>query len=286
MTGFGNSILSTAEANISIEVKSLNSKFLDFSVRLPKKFSIRENEIRQMVADVLERGKIAVQIESQKKNASEGILRLDENLFAANYARLKSMADKVMAGYDQLFELALEAPGVKQSEAEEDEDPAEWEMINSLMKQAVDLCNQFREAEGKVLEKKLQDYIDKIRKGLSHISTIEPTRTQRIRNKLKENILTLNIDVDSNRLEQEIIFYIEKLDIQEECVRLSTHLNYFLSVLSEKTSNGKKLAFIAQEIGREINTIGSKANDAEIQKHVVEMKDELEKIKEQLNNVL
>jgi len=286
MTGFGNSAITTADATNTVEVKSLNSKFLDLTIRLPKKFSDKENEVRLLIADSLERGKISVLIESQKKNMNETILRFDETLFTANYSTLKKMADQVMAGYDRLFELALEAPGVKKSEAEEAEDPAEWETIVSNLKQAIALCNQFREAEGKVLGEKLQGYIEKIEQGLQQITLLEPARTQRIRTKLKENIEALKVEADSNRLEQEIIFYIEKLDIQEECVRLTTHLNYFLSILKEKGSNGKKLGFIAQEIGREINTIGSKANDAGIQKYVVEMKDELEKIKEQLNNVL
>ncbi|MBI1768954.1 MAG: YicC family protein [Bacteroidetes bacterium] len=288
MTGFGQAIANYADANIIIEVKSLNSKFLDLSMRLPKKFSDKENEIRTLLAEALERGKVSISIEQQKKIASSDTQRYDENLFASNYAELKKLADKVMADYDSLFQMALDAPGVKQTEVPEEADPGEWEKIISLLKNAIDSCNSFRDAEGEVLGNKLESYISNINQGLQQVIKLEPSRTERIRSKLKENISSTfsNENADANRLEQEMIYYIEKLDVQEECVRLSAHLSYFLNVMKEKNSNGKKLGFISQEIGREINTIGSKANDAAIQKHVVEMKDELEKIKEQLNNVL
>ncbi len=288
MTGFGQANANYADANITIEVKSLNSKFLDLSLRLPKKFSDKENEVRTLVADMLERGKVSVAVEHQKKSANNDAQRYDEALFASNYAELKKLADKVMADYDSLFQMALDAPGVKQMEVLEETDPAEWEKIVGLLKNAIDLCNAFRDAEGKVLGNKLEGYISTINQGLQEGLKLEPARTEKIRSKLKENIANTfgNENDNTNRLEQEMIYYIEKLDIQEECVRLSTHLSYFLAVMKEKNSNGKKLGFISQEIGREINTIGSKANDASIQKYVVEMKDELEKIKEQLNNVL
>ncbi len=278
MTGFGQANANYADANITIEVKSLNSKFLDLSLRLPKKFSDKENEVRTLVADMLERGKVSVAVEHQKKSANNDAQRYDEALFASNYAELKKLADKVMADYDSLFQMALV----------EETDPAEWEKIVGLLKNAIDLCNAFRDAEGKVLGNKLEGYISTINQGLQEVLKLEPARTEKIRSKLKENIANTfgNENDNTNRLEQEMIYYIEKLDIQEECVRLSTHLSYFLTVMKEKNSNGKKLGFISQEIGREINTIGSKANDASIQKYVVEMKDELEKIKEQLNNVL
>lgn len=288
MTGFGQATTNFADTNIIVEVKSLNSKFLDLSLRLPKRFSDKENEVRAFVSDALERGKVSVNIEYQKVNASSETQRYDENLFASNYAELKKLADKVMADYDTLFQMALDAPGVKQAEAPEEVDPAEWEKIMTSLKSAVNSCNAFRDAEGKALGVKLENYASNISQGLQQVVVLEPARTEKIRSKLRENITNTftNENADSNRLEQEMIFYIEKLDIQEECVRLSTHLSYFKNVMNDKNSNGKKLGFIAQEIGREINTIGSKANDAVIQKHVVEMKDELEKIKEQLNNVL
>ncbi len=288
MTGFGQVVTSLADANIIIEVKSLNSKFLDLSLRLPKKFSDKENEVRTLIADTLERGKVSVSIEYQKKPGVGETQRYDENLFSLNYSELKKMADKVMAGYDSLFQLALDSPGVKQTDVPETADPAEWEKIVGQLKTAIEACNVFRDAEGKVLGNKLEGYISNIHNGLQQVIKLEPARTEKIKNKLRENIASTftNENADTNRLEQEMIYYIEKLDVQEECVRLSTHLSYFLTVMKDNNSNGKKLAFISQEIGREINTIGSKANDAVIQKFVVEMKDELEKIKEQLNNVI
>ncbi len=288
MTGFGQIIASSAEANVVIEVKSLNSKFLDLTLRLPKKFTEKESEVRTIVADLLERGKVSVAFDYQPKPDVEVSQRYDENLFSAHYTELKKLADKVMAGYDNLFQLALDAPGVKQINGAETLDPAEWEKIKKWLAEAIVSCNNFRETEGKVLGEKLEDYIHNIQKNLEQIGMIDSGRIEKIRTKLKENIASLfdKEGLDQNRLEQEIVYYIEKLDIQEERVRLAAHLSYFLNVMKEQNSNGKKLSFIAQEIGREINTIGSKANDAAMQKFVVEMKDELEKIKEQLNNVL
>ncbi len=288
MTGFGQVITNSTEANIVIEVKSLNSKFLDLAIRLPKIFSEKELEVRNLVSDLLERGKVNVALDYQSKQGAEPQQRYDEVLFSSHYSALKKLADKVMAGYDPLFQLALDAPGVKQNNPIETLDPAEWEKIKSGLIEAINSCDNFRQAEGKILGEKIQGYIAVIQKNLEQVAMIDSGRIEKIRTKLKENIASLfgKEGLDENRLEQEIVYYIEKLDIQEERVRLSTHLSYFLKVMNEQNSNGKKLAFIAQEIGREINTIGSKANDATMQKFVVEMKDELEKIKEQLNNVL
>ena len=167
-------------------------------------------------------------------------------------------------------------------------DPAEWEGVRLMLAEAINKCDDFRAEEGKSLEDKLESYIENIRQGLLEVEKIDPTRIEKIRNRIKGNITDFfgSEGFDANRLEQEIIFYIEKLDIHEERVRLKTHLDYFLKGMNEKQSSGKKLGFISQEIGREINTIGSKANDAEMQQHVVMMKEELEKIKEQLSNVL
>ena len=288
MTGFGQAIANYDDVTVIIEVKSLNSKFLDLSMRLPKKFSDKENEVRNLIAETLERGKVSVNIDYQKKSSVGDTQRYDENLFASNYAELKKLADKVMADYDSLFQMALDAPGVKQTETLEQADPIEWERVLSNFKKAIDSCIAFRDSEGKALGAKVEGYISNINQGLQQVIKLEPARTEKIKSKLKESLSSTftNDNADANRLEQEMIYYIEKLDIQEECVRLSTHLSYFTNVIKEKGSNGKKLAFISQEIGREVNTIGSKANDAAIQKYVVEMKDELEKIKEQLNNVL
>ncbi len=288
MTGFGQVISNNVNVSISVEVKSLNSKFLDLNLRLPRKYSEKELDLRTLIADKLERGKISIGIDFQQSVKTENTQRYNEELFVGYYSELKKLADKVMAGYDNLFQMAINSPDVMITNGKEELDPAEWERVKQLVNEAMDKCEQFRLAEGKSLEIKLREYIENIRMGLVGVEELDPKRIERVRSKIKGSITDFfgNEGFDSNRLEQEIIFYIEKLDIHEERVRLRTHLDYFLKGIVDKQSNGKKLAFISQEIGREINTIGSKANDAEMQKHVVMMKEELEKIKEQLNNVL
>ncbi len=288
MTGFGLVTSSSLGKEISVEVKSLNSKFLDLNLRLPKKLSDKENEIRNIVSNKLERGKISVSVEYQSSNQSEKVKKYDEELFAANYNELKTLAGKVNANSDHIFELALSATEASQNGASESITPEEWDSVLQTLNKTIDACDLFRIAEGKSLESKLESYIHAISKGLEEVVKLDPLRVERIRRKIKDGVVDFfgNEGFDKNRLEQEIIYYIEKLDIHEERVRLQTHLDYFISLLKEKQSNGKKLGFLAQEIGREINTIGSKANDAAIQKFVVDMKEELEKIKEQLNNVL
>lgn len=288
MTGFGQSTTSLNDGTVSVEIKSLNSKFLDISLRLPKKYAEKELELRNLLAEKLERGKVALGIEFQSGIKTQIKQQYNEALFVNYYQELKRLADKVNVGSEALFQLALNSPDVIQSNGKEELDAAEWDRVLSLLNEAIAGCDGFRIAEGKSLEGKLVNYIENIRANLKEVEMLDPKRIERIRSRIKGNVVEFlgSEGVDANRLEQEIIFYIEKLDIHEERVRLSTHLDYFLKVMNEKQSNGKKLGFIAQEIGREINTIGSKANDAEMQKHVVVMKEELEKIKEQLNNVL
>ena len=288
MTGFGQASLNKGELNLMIEVKSLNSKFFDLSLRLPKIFSEKELEIRNMAADKLERGKISVTVDMQQAGKVEVRQQYNEELFVAYYSQLKKLADKTMSGYENLFELALNSPDVIVGGGKEELSATMWETFQKLLGDAISKCDQFRITEGKALEVKLAEYIKNIESGLRRAEELDPQRIERVRSRIKGNLVEfLGAEgIDMNRLEQELIFYIEKLDIHEERVRLQTHLNYFLKLLSEPQSNGKKLGFLSQEIGREINTIGSKANDAEIQKSVVMMKEELEKIKEQLGNVL
>jgi len=288
MTGYGQVTAGFADGALSIEVKSLNSKFLDLSLRLPKKFIEKELEVRNLITDKLERGKVSISIELQAGAKQEMRQQYNEDLFVSYFNELKKLADKVGAGHASLFQLALSSPDVVQANGKEELDPAEWEGVRLMLVDAINKCDHFRAEEGKSLEDKQRSYIENIRKGLLEVEKIDPTRIEKVRNRIKGNVTDFfgSEGFDANRLEQEIIFYIEKLDIHEERVRLKTHLDYFLKIMSEKQSNGKKLGFISQEIGREINTIGSKANDAEMQKHVVMMKEELEKIKEQLNNVL
>jgi len=288
MTGFGQCSVDDGQVQITAEVKSLNSKFLDLNLRLPKIFSDKEIEVRNLISEKLERGKVSIAIEYQR-HGEEGIKQsYNDKLFIAYYSELKKLADRVIAPYDNLFELALNSPEVIQTKLKEDNADEEWAPVKSCIVQAIEKCDGFRKAEGKVLEQMLKDCCNVIYQQLKNVELLDPKRVEKIRERLKGNVVSFfgEEGYDTNRLEQEIIFYIEKLDINEEKVRLKSHLDYFMGVLKEPQGNGKKLGFISQEIGREINTIGSKASDAEIQKHVVVMKEELEKIKEQLNNVV
>lgn len=288
MTGFGQASADDGQSKIYIEVKSLNAKFLDLNLRLPKTFSDKEPEVRNLISEKLERGKVSVSIEYEK--LSDGAIKqtYNEALFSAYYAELKKLADKVYAPYESLFEQALNSPDVIQGSAREEAGEEAWANVKSLLVDALKKCENFRLDEGKVLESMLANCCKVIEESLEKVKELDPKRVTRIRERLKHNVTSFfgEESFDTNRLEQEIIFYVEKLDINEEKVRLKSHLDYFREALQETQSNGKKLGFIAQEVGREINTIGSKSNDAEIQKHVVVMKEELEKIKEQLNNIV
>lgn len=288
MTGFGQATYDDGQVQINVEVKSLNSKFLDLNLRLPKTFGDKEPEVRNLVSEKLERGKVSLSIDYQRYGQNEVRQSYNEELFVAYYSQLKKLADRVYAPLEPLFAQAINAPDVIQSKLGEGTSDEEWNILRKTLLDAFAKCDKFRADEGKVLESKLAEYIESIRTELSHVELLDAPRVDRIRQRLKGNIVAFfgEEGFDVNRLEQEIIFYIEKFDIHEEKVRLSAHLNYFAQALRESQSNGKKLGFISQEIGREINTIGSKANDATIQRHVVVMKEELEKIKEQLNNVL
>lgn len=286
MTGYGQAVASTEEGSVRVEIKSLNSKFMDLSLRMPQDFAEKELEVRTVIQDRMERGKISVAVTYDRPIADQVPLRYNESLFVAHYQELKKLADRVMAPYDNLFETALRSPDV----ALENGVKAPGLAVEGLMKaldQAVTACNKFREDEGAVLREKLREYIQQIASLLGQVEELEPRRVEKIRERIRKNTSEFFGDegFDKNRMEQEILFYIEKLDIHEERTRLRAHLAYFLEAIQD-TASGKKLGFIAQEIGRETNTIGSKANDAEIQRLVVRMKEELEKIKEQLNNVL
>ena len=289
MTGFGQSVEDNGQAQLSVEIKSLNSKFLDLNLRLPKSFSDKELELRNMVSEKLERGKVSVVVEYLRSGDDEIKQSYNAVLFKAYFAELSRLAKQVDVTADAgIFELALGSPEVIQSRLRDEASEEEWQWVKKAVVEAISKCNAFREQEGKVLQSALIECCRKIHAGLVAVDALDPVRVTKIRDRIRGNVATfLGEDgYDTNRLEQEIIYYIEKLDINEEKVRLKSHLDYFEDTLMEPQANGKKLSFISQEIGREINTIGSKANDAGIQKHVVGMKEELEKIKEQLNNVL
>jgi uncharacterized protein (TIGR00255 family) len=288
MTGFGQASHDDGQVQLSVEVKSLNSKFLDLNLRLPKSFSDKEMEIRNLISEMLERGKVSISIDFER--VADGQIRqtYNEALFTAYYAELKKLADKVYAPYENLFQMAINSPDVIQNTVKDDGNEETWIKVKKLLTDVLTQCDKFRADEGKVLEKMLRECCGSIEQNLEKVKELDHKRVERIRERLRTNVTSFlgEEGFDANRLEQEIIFYVEKLDINEEKVRLKSHLDYFLKALKEPQSNGKKLGFITQEIGREINTIGSKSNDAEMQKHVVVMKEELEKIKEQLNNVL
>lgn len=288
MTGYGVAGFENEQMSIHVEVRSLNSKFLDLSLRSPRQFSDKEPEVRALVQQVLDRGKVSLSIEFVSKEGQDLPVSINEQLFSTYFQQFQKLADLVNEKPADLFKLALQAPNVITTISAEKDDTEVWGKVKNVIVQALTKCEQFRVDEGGVLGRKLEENIQVIREGLTEIKVLDPARKDRIKNRIKSHFqqwLDEN-SFDANRFEQEMIYYFEKIDITEEIVRLETHLNYFLKTIEHETSQGKKLGFISQEIGREINTIGSKANDAEIQKHVIRMKDELEKIKEQSLNVL
>lgn len=293
MTGFGKSLKETQDLQIRVEVKTLNSKFTDIFCRLPKSLSAREIDIRNYLSQQLERGKIELNLFIQKNNdtnTTESFLPIAQ--IQQYYQELSRVAKTLgIEQFDEtkVFLQSLQIPSSMQSEQNQDSEEeieALWQLIFEGIQEAVQECKAFRAREGKVVEDKFREYIASISSGLTQVSEQDVLRMPGIRERMKKSLLELglNEDFDHNRFEQEVVYYIEKFDISEEKVRLATHLEYFVEILEE--GNGKKLNFMAQEIGREINTIGSKANDSVLQRLVVNMKDELEKIKEQTANVL
>ncbi|WP_130277034.1 YicC/YloC family endoribonuclease [Cecembia calidifontis] len=288
MTGYGLAGIENDKFIISVEVKTLNSKFLDLSIRSPKQFSEKEFEIRNLVTKILDRGKVNLVIEFTNKEGAELPVAINEELFRSYYATYSRLADASGAKTEDLFKLALQSPSVITHVVEKTSVSEEWEAVKVILEEALNKCDSFRKDEGAVLESKFLENLTVIRNCLEKIKTADPIRKERIRTRIRANFkdwLEEN-DFDKNRFEQELIYYFEKIDITEEIVRLETHLDYFEKNLLEESNQGKKLGFISQEIGREINTIGSKANDADMQRFVVLMKDELEKIKEQSLNIL
>jgi len=287
MTGYGKATTEIPGKKITIEVKSLNSKSFDLNTRLPWLYKEKEAEIRNMISQILDRGKIDLSINFDMLD-SEIIPVINKAVVKNYYNQLKEISDDLKIENDeQLLSTIMRLPDALKTEKPELAEE-EWLIVREKISESVDLLDAYRIEEGKSLEADLIRCIGKILNTLEEIGNFEGGRITKIRDKLNssliENIGTENID--KNRFEQELIFYLEKLDINEEKVRLRKHCEYFLEKISSLPPNGKILGFIAQEIGREINTIGSKANDASIQKLVVMMKDELEKIKEQSLNAL
>ena len=281
MTGYGKTVLQLSAKKITIELKSLNSKNLDINVRIPSYYREKELDSRNKIAKNLRRGKIDFFIYVEENGGSTSS-KINENVVKEYMNQLKNVVD---SDDMELLKMAVRLPDSLKMEKEE-LDLEEWERINTAIDATLEELTIYRIDEGKVLEKDFLMRISKIESLLDNIIEIDPQRVENIKDKLKKSLAELEAKIDQNRFEQELIYYIEKLDITEELVRLKNHLDYFLSELKSDDSNGKKLGFIGQEIGREINTIGSKSNFAEMQKLVVQMKDELEKVKEQNLNVL
>ena len=271
-----------------IEVKALNSKFFDLQIRLPRQFSDKELDIRNIVSRELKRGKVSLVAEYELLGKSNPKIEFNTQLFQNYYRSLKALADTVGHPYEDLFKIAMQQPDVANNFIDSQASENHWLTFKELCEEAVRKCDSFRIDEGRNLFPTLLDSINTIRKLKSEISVLDPVRIENIRNRINNNLIEFigKDKIDENRFEQELIYFIEKLDISEELVRLESHIDYFKEAVDEEESNGKKLGFISQELGREINTIGSKSNDAAMQRLVVQMKDELEKIKEQALNVL
>ena len=281
MTGFGKHVIQLPSKKITIEIKSLNSKSLDLNARIPSTYREKELELRRTIAGSLVRGKVdfSLYIENTGAETSSEV----NEVVVRQY--MKQLAHIVSGNEMGLLEIAMRMPDTMKTERE-DIDEEEYKVIKDSLDEALKEINIFRTEEGKVLEADFEARIGVLKSLLEQVAQMDPDRLLTIRERLEKAVSDLKTDLDMNRFEQELIYYLEKYDITEEKVRLLNHLDYFATTLKSDDSNGKKLGFISQEIGREINTIGSKANFAPMQQLVVQLKDELEKIKEQMLNVL
>ncbi len=282
MTGFGKATLQLPSKKITVEVKSLNSKGMDLNVRMPSIYREMELGLRNEIALKLERGKIdfSIYIEMTGEQTSTKVNVPIVKAYIQQMREVIANADEI-----ELMKMAVRMPDALKTERDEI-DENDWTEIQKVIKEALDNIANFRQDEGKSLEKEFQLRIGNIRQYMTDALALDPERVQAIKDRLQTAISELKVNVDENRFEQELIYYLEKLDITEEKVRLTNHLDYFIETINGTEANGRKLGFITQEMGREINTMGSKANHAQMQKLVVMMKDELEKIKEQVLNVL
>lgn len=286
MTGFGNAVAEFGSKTISVDIRSLNSKFFDLTLRVPSAYREKDMEMRTMLSRELERGKVEVYISIDSSEPQRKSL-INKEIVKQYHAKLKSLNDDLKINTEDYLDTILRLPdALNVEEAHFDEE--EWKQINETLQSAMKAFNAFRDKEGKFMEKDLRERIDTIEENLKKIEPLEAGRIENIRKRLADQLRdsTAKDAIDKNRFEQEVLYYLEKMDVTEEKVRLRSHCLYFLETMKEPQSNGKKIGFITQEMGREINTLGAKANDAEIQKYVVQMKDELEKIKELMMNIL
>ena len=288
MTGYGKATLELPDKKVNIEIKSLNSKAMDLSTRVAPLYREKEMEIRNEVAKVLERGKVDFTLWVEKKDTEQIATPINQALVVAYYEKIKeiSVSTGIPEPVDWFYTL-LRMPDVMVKNEMQEVDDDEWKLVHTTILEAIDHLVDFRKQEGAALDKKFREKITNISRLLGEVASYEHERVGKIKDRITEALKkNLSIDYDKNRLEQELIYYIEKLDINEEKQRLANHLKYFIQTLEDGQGQGKKLGFIAQEMGREINTLGSKSNHAEMQRIVVQMKDELEQIKEQVLNVM
>lgn len=287
MTGYGKAEYEFEQKKVTIEIKSLNSKQLDLNLRIPSFYKEKEFDVRNELFKELERGKVDLSINVEMNNEDTSVC-LNNSAIKGYYAQITDLAKELnLTVPEDIMNTLLRLPDALKADKQTLSE-AEWNLLVVCLRKALISINNFRKQEGSALEKDIAERIAIISKYIDALAQFESQRIDKVKQRIKSNLeeLISKDKIDQNRLEQEFIFYVEKLDITEEKVRLANHNKYFLETLNESESPGKKLAFITQEIGREINTIGSKANDANMQKIVVNMKDELEKIKEQINNVL
>jgi uncharacterized protein (TIGR00255 family) len=286
MTGYGKTVVAFEEKKIHVEIKSLNSKQLDLSTRIAPLYREKEMEIRQLIAERVVRGKVEFNIWIEKDAGAEAS-QVNKALMDNYYQQLKDFAQEHQLSDTDWMSLLVRMPDVMTKTEVELLSDEEWQVVKSGVEQAVQELVDFRTQEGAALEKKFAEKIDNIEQLLASIEPYEKSRVEKIRSRIVDGLKQIpEAEYDKNRLEQELIYYIEKLDISEEKQRLTNHLKYFRETMADQPGQGKKLGFIAQEMGREINTTGSKSNQAEMQNIVVKMKDELEQIKEQVLNAL
>ena len=287
MTGYGNAVVAYKEKKIHVEIKSLNSKALDLNTRIAPLYREKEMEIRQMIAESLIRGKVDFCVWIEKEAVLDAT-PINAALVENYYHQIQAIAEKTgIPVPNDWFYTLLRMPDVTTKTEVEELSDEEWNVVCQTIKQALKSIVDFRIQEGAALQKKFSEKIDNIEQLLASIAPYEQNRVEKIKNRIIDGLQNIpGVDYDRNRLEQELIYYIEKLDISEEKQRLTNHLKYFRETMDEPAGQGKKLGFIAQEMGREINTTGSKSNQAEMQNIVVQMKDELEQIKEQVLNAL
>lgn len=288
MTGYGKATAELPDKKINVEIKSLNSKAMDLSTRIAPLYREKEIEIRNEIAKALERGKVDFSLWIEKKDACELVTPINQDVVVAYYERIRAISEATgIPVPEDWFSTLLRMPDVMTKNDIQELTEEEWKAVHATVLQAIQSLVDFRKQEGAALEKKFREKIANISNLLITVEPYEKERIEKIKERITDTLeKTISVDYDKNRLEQELIYHIEKLDINEEKQRLSNHLKYFINTMEDGNGQGKKLGFIAQEMGREINTLGSKSNHAEMQKIVVQMKDELEQIKEQVLNVM